>query len=219
MTNPIESRAGARAGAPMRSANVVWHEGSLTREERWSALGRGGATVWLTGLPAAGKSELAEALEASLLRAGRAAYRLDSTTMRQGVCSDLGYGAEDRRENNRRLAELAKLFADAGTIAIVAAVSPFADGRQAARDAHERDGLAFVEVFVNTPLADCVARDPYGTYRRAREQATPEAPGIDALYEPPAAADVEVTPDLTTEQAVDRVADALLARAGLALGR
>jgi len=195
----------------MRSANVVWHEGSLSREERWGALGRSGATVWLTGLPAAGKSELAEALEASLLRAGRAAYRLDSTTMRQGVCSDLGYGAEDRRENNRRLAELAKLFADAGTVAIVAAVSPFADGRQAARDAHERDGLAFVEVFVNTPLADCVARDPYGTYRRAREQAT-GAPGIDELYEPPAAPDVEITPDVATRQAVDRIADALVAR-------
>lgn len=201
----------------MRSANVVWHEGSLSREERWGALGRSGATIWLTGLPAAGKSELAESLEAALLRGGRASYRLDGTTMRQGVCSDLGYSPEDRRENNRRLAELAKLFADAGTIAIVAAVSPFADGRQAARDVHERDRLPFVEVFVNTPLADCVARDPYGTYRRAREQAAPDVPGIDELYERPTAPDVEVTPDVTTRQAIDRIADALAQRAGIAV--
>lgn len=205
--------AATRAHRPMRSDNVTWHEAGVTRRERWEALGRTGATIWLTGLPAAGKSPLAEAVETTLLQAGRAAYRLDGTTMRQGVCSDLGYTGEDRRENNRRLAELARLFADAGTVAIVAAVSPFAEVRRAAREVHERDGIPFVEVFVNTPLAVCVERDPNGTYRRALDRRLSDVPGIDHIYEPPQAPEVEVTPELPTSQAVELISAALAERA------
>ncbi|MDW5597488.1 adenylyl-sulfate kinase [Conexibacter stalactiti] len=198
----------------MRSANVTWHQGSVERRQRWEALGRSGATIWLTGLHAAGKSTLAVALEAHLLEAGRPAYRLDGTTARQGVCSDLGYSGEDRRENNRRLAELARLFADAGTVAIVAAVSPFAAGREAGRALHENDGIPFIEVYVNTPLATCVERDPRGVYRRAAAGHSTGLPGIDQPYEPPTAAEVEVAPSTTTAQAVELVAAALHERVG-----
>ena len=193
----------------MRSANVVWHEGAVSREGRWRSLRRTGATIWLTGLPAAGKSTLADALERSLLERGRATYRLDATAMRDGVCADLGYTAAERRENNRRLAELARLFADAGTVAIVAAVSPFAAGRDAARELHERDGLPFVEVWVNTPLALCSERDPYGVYRAVADRTLSDVPGVDLPYEPPSAPEVEVTPAQTTAQAVEQVTAAL----------
>lgn len=193
----------------MRSANVVWHEGAVSRESRWRSLRRTGATIWLTGLPAAGKSTLADALERALLERRRATYRLDATAMRAGVCADLGYTAPERRENNRRLAELARLFADAGTIAIVAAVSPFAAGREAARELHERDGLPFVEVWVNTPLAVCSERDPYGVYRAVAAHALTDVPGVDLPYEPPSAPEVEITPAQTTAQAVEQVRAAL----------
>jgi adenylyl-sulfate kinase len=198
----------------MRSTNVTWHQGSVERAQRWEALGRSGATIWLTGLHAAGKSTIAAALEARLLEAGRPAYRLDGTTARQGVCSDLGYSGEDRRENNRRLAELARLFADAGTVAIVAAVSPFAAGRDAARALHENDGIPFVEVYVDTPVETCVARDPRGVYRRAAEEPRSGLPGLGQPYEPPTAAEVTVAPPTTTAQAVELIAAALQERVG-----
>lgn len=197
----------------MRSANVTWHQGSVVRRQRWEALGRSGATIWLTGLHAAGKSTLAAAVEARLLEQGRPAYRLDGTTARQGVCSDLGWSSEDRRENNRRLSELARLFADAGTVAIVAAVSPFASARDAARLLHENDAIPFVEVYVNTPLEICVARDPRGVYKRAAAGETIGLPGIGQPYEPPTAAELEITPGMTTEQAVGQIMAALHERA------
>ncbi|MDO8209580.1 adenylyl-sulfate kinase [Conexibacter sp. CPCC 206217] len=198
----------------MRSDNVTWHEGSLSREQRWDALGRSGATIWLTGLPGAGKTTLAQTIEAALLKAGRPAYRLDATTLRDGVCSDLGYSSDDRKENNRRLAELARLFGDAGTIAIIAAVSPFAEGRSAARRVHEQNGIPFIEVFVNTPLAVCVERDPSGIYHRAIDRDLRDVPGFDLTYEPPLAPEVEVTPDVTPTRALDLIAAALHAQTG-----
>ncbi len=181
----------------------------MPRERRWRSLRRTGATIWLTGLPAAGKSTLADALERALLARGRATYRLDATAMRGGVCADLGYTAPERRENNRRLGELARLFADAGTIAIVAAVSLFAAGREAARELHERDGLPFVEVWVNTPQALCAERDPYGVYKAVAEDELRDVPGLDLPYEPPSAPEVEITPALSTAQAVEQVTAAL----------
>src|SRR5262249_9112811 len=119
-------------------------------------------------------------------------------------------------ENGRRLGELARLFADAGTIAIVAAVSPRAAGRLEIRKLHERDGLPFVEVFLNTPLSECIERDPNGTYRRALQDGLPDVPGIDQPYEPPEHPEVEITPRDSTTQAVDRILTALRARTGAA---
>ena len=124
-------------------AEVTWEPAALSRAERWRALDLHAKTIWLTGLPGSGKSTLAGAVERALVRAGRPAYRLDGDNLRHGICSGLGFSDADRDENVRRAGEIAHLFADAGVIAIVALVSPYADGRQRARSLHEarRAGL------------------------------------------------------------------------------
>lgn len=193
----------------MTSANVTWHEGAVDRAERWQALGTRGATLWFTGLPASGKSTVAAAVEARLVREGRAAYRLDGDNLRHGVCGDLGFSAEDREENVRRTAEVARLLADAGTVAIVSVVSPFAAGRRAAKALHERDGLQFVEIFVNTPVEECMRRDPKGLYKRAAAGELSGMTGVDAPYEEPQAPDVELAFGCDVLGAVEQVLTAL----------
>lgn len=190
------------------SANVTWHQGVVEREQRWESIGVRGATVWFTGLPASGKSTVAAAVEGMLVRSGRAAYRLDGDNLRHGVCGDLGFTAEDRDRNVRRTAEVARLFADAGLVALVSVVSPYADARAAARELHERDGLRFIEVFVNTPLEECVRRDPKGLYARAQAGQLKGFTGVDDPYEPPLSPDVELRV-LDLEVAVERVLEAL----------
>jgi adenylyl-sulfate kinase len=150
------------------AANLTWHAGSLTRDQRRRALGQTGATVWLTGLPASGKSTLACALEDALVRAGRGALRLDGDNVRHGLCADLGFSAADRAENIRRVGEAALLLAEAGTVAVVCLVSPYAADRARVRARHAAAGLGFLEVWVSTPLAECERRDPKGLYARAR---------------------------------------------------
>ncbi len=176
----------------MASTNVTWHSSAVAREQRWETLGQRGATVWFTGLPASGKSTVSAAVEARLMQAGRPAYRLDGDNLRHGVCGDLGFSAEDRDRNVRRTAEVARLFADAGLIAVVSIVSPYAAARTAARELHERDGLRFVEVFVNTPLEVCERRDPKGLYARARAGEVHGFTGVDDPYEPPRKPDFEL---------------------------
>jgi len=195
------------------SANVTWHEGVVERPQRWESIGHRGATVWFTGLPASGKSTISAAVEARLVREGRPAYRLDGDNLRHGVCGDLGFSAEDRDRNVRRTAEVARLFADAGLVAIVSVVSPYAAARAFARELHERDGLRFVEVFVNTPLEVCEARDPKGLYARARAGELRGFTGVDDPYEPPRDPDVELRL-LEVAVAVERVLDALDGVAG-----
>ena len=184
-----------------RSPNVTWHEGGLTREERWRTLGQKGATVWLTGLPASGKSTIASALEQHLVSRGRQAYRLDGDNLRHGLNGNLGFSAEDRAENVRRTAHVARLFADSGTIAIASLVSPYVSDRAAARAAHDELELDFLEVFVDTPLDECERRDPKGLYAKARAGQISGMTGIDDPYEPPDAADIVVR-GATPEQAV-----------------
>lgn len=195
------------------SANVTWHTGVVERAQRWESIGQRGATVWFTGLPASGKSTVAAAVEAHLVQSGRAAYRLDGDNLRHGVCGDLGFTAEDRDRNVRRTAEVARLFADAGLIALVSVVSPYAEARTYAREAHERDGLRFIEVYVNTPIEVCEERDPKGLYARAKAGQLPGFTGVDDPYEPPIAPDVELR-CLDIEVAVERVLDALDGPAG-----
>ena len=132
------------------------------------ALGTRGATVWLTGLPASGKSTIAARLERALVEAGRPAYLLDGDNVRHGLSGDLGFSPGDRAENIRRVAHVARLFADAGVVAIVSLVSPSAADRALARELHEAAGLPFVEVFVDTPVEVAERRDPKGLYARAR---------------------------------------------------
>lgn len=177
------------------SHNVFPHAGELTREERSRLLAtcagpRRGCTLWLTGLSGSGKSTIASALEAALMRRGVAAYRLDGDTLRTGLNAGLGFAPADRSENIRRIAEVAKLFADAGLVAIASAISPFRADRDAARRTHEDAGLSFFEVFVDTPLEVCEARDPKGLYKKARSGQLPGFTGIDSPYEAPLRAEL-----------------------------
>jgi bifunctional enzyme CysN/CysC len=178
-----------------RSANVTWQYSNLSRASRWHALDARGATVWLTGLPAAGKSTLGAALEERLVLAGRFAYLLDGDNLRHGICGDLGFGEADRARNILRVGELASLFADAGAVAIVALVSPLGAARAEARSQHVAAGLPFIEVFLDTPLAECAARDPKHLYARARAGDLDDFTGVDQGYEPPAHPDVTVGPE------------------------
>jgi adenylyl-sulfate kinase len=191
------------------SPNVTPHQRSLTRERRWSALRARGATVWITGLPSAGKSTLGAAVEEALIDAGRGAYLLDGDDLRRGLCGDLGFAREDREENVRRVGELARLLADAGTVAIAALVSPYAEMRSHVRARHEHDGLAFYEVFVDTPVKLCAERDPKGLYARAYAGQLDGFTGVDDPYQPPRAPDLRVTPELAVASAVEAVLDLL----------
>jgi bifunctional enzyme CysN/CysC len=200
-----------RRAAP-RSPDVTWHVGGLTRARRWERLAASGATVWLTGLPASGKSTLASALEERLVEGGRAAYRLDGDNLRHGLNGDLGFDRAARRENVRRTAEAARLFADSGAVALVSLVSPWAEDRDAARALHERDGLPFLEVWVDTPLAECERRDPKGLYARGRRGELAGVTGLDEDYEPPARPELVVSGGRSLDEGLQRVLD-LLARA------
>jgi bifunctional enzyme CysN/CysC len=195
-----------RSDAP--AADIRWDRHGLARAARWALLGQRGATLWLTGLPASGKSTIAAALEERLARDGYRAYRLDGDNLRHGLNSDLGFDPGDRAENIRRVAHVASLFADSGTIAIVSAISPYAVDRALARSVHERGELEFVEVFVATPLEECERRDPKGLYARARSGKLRGLTGVDAPYEAPREPDVELRP---TEQELDEQVEMLVA--------
>ena len=194
------------------SANVTWQKVTVDRARRWERLGQQGATVWFTGLPGAGKTTVATAVEARLIDAGRNAYRLDGDNLRHGVCSDLGFSKDDRETNVGRVGEMAKLFADSGTVALVALVSPYAQCREKVREQHENEGLVFIEVYVNTPKQECVRRDPKGLYARAQSGELQGMTGVDDPYERPRAPEVELTPELDVEAAADVVLNALRER-------
>jgi len=194
-----------------RSANVVWQVETLTRTERTTRLGHTGATVWLTGLPASGKSTLAGAVERRLMDLGRSAYRLDGDNLRHGLNGDLGFDPADRAENVRRTAHAARLLADAGVVVVVALVSPYVTDREAARAVHEEGDLTFLEVYIDTPLELCEQRDPKGLYARARRGELQGMTGIDDPYEPPVEPDLALSPS-DPEGQVEAVMDLLRAR-------
>ena len=180
------------------SPNVVRHDGHLTRPERFAALGATGATLLFTGLSGAGKSTLAAAVEEAFVRSGRPAFLLDGDNLRHGLNCDLGFSDRDRAENVRRAGEVARLFAEAGTLALIALIAPFEDDRRAIRARHDDAGLAYAEVYVDTPLAECEARDPKGLYARARAGQLPGFTGVDSAFEVPAHADLVVGPGAGT---------------------
>jgi adenylyl-sulfate kinase len=187
------------------SPEVVWHA-PAARERRIAALGQAGTTVWFTGLPASGKSTIAAAVEGLLLSVGRPAYVLDGDNLRHGLCGDLGFSRVDRAENVRRVAHVAHLLADAGVVALVSLVSPYASDRALARAMHASDGVLFLEVYVSTPLETCEQRDPKGLYARCRSGSLRGLTGIDDPYEVPEAPDLTVT----ATQSVDSAAAAVL---------
>lgn len=168
-------------------ANVSFQAHHVSRTKRGQVLGavRGfrGCTVWLTGLSGAGKTSIAFQVEASLVDLGIPAYGLDGDNVRSGLNCNLGFSKEDRKENIRRVAEVAKLFADSGQICLCSFVSPFEEDRQMAREIHRQSKLTFFEVFVDTPLDVCEARDTKGLYKKAREGTIKGFTGIDQLYE------------------------------------
>jgi bifunctional enzyme CysN/CysC len=208
-----EAEVGAEQAGELsaqRTAGVSWDSSELTRERRWRALGTRGATIWFTGLPASGKSSIAAATEQSLVEGGRSAYRLDGDNLRHGLTGDLGFSAKDRAENVRRTASVAALLADAGVIALVSLVSPYAADRAAARELHEQQGIEFIEVFVDTPLEICEQRDPKGLYARARSGELKEMTGIDAPYEPPEQAELVILP--SDQEPLERVLELLRSR-------
>jgi bifunctional enzyme CysN/CysC len=196
-----------------RSPNVTWHEAATSREERWSTTGTRGATVWLTGLSGSGKSTIAVELLRILVARGLAAYSLDGDNLRHGLNGDLGFSADDRAENIRRVGEVARLFADAGLIAVVPVISPYAAGRDHARRIHQEMGLEYVEVFVDTPIAVCESRDAKGLYAKARAGELTGFTGIDDPYEAPEQADVVIAGDRTPpEEAAAAIVEVLIAR-------
>jgi bifunctional enzyme CysN/CysC len=196
-----------------RSPNVRWQRTSMTRRERWDALGCEGATVWFTGLPAAGKSTIAAAVEERLVRSGRVAYLLDGDNLRHGLNGDLGFDESARTENVRRTAHVARLLAECGAVALVSLVSPYAADRELASTLHAADELPFLEIFVSTPLARCEERDPKGLYARARAGELQGLTGVGAPYEQPTCPDVVVGAcEEEIDVAVERVLEALTAR-------
>jgi adenylyl-sulfate kinase len=194
-----------------QAAHLSWSPSLVGRAERGAILRQHGGIVWLTGLSGSGKSTIASALEAHLVREGRFAYVLDGDNVRHGLCRDLGFTADDRHENIRRAAEVARLFADAGAIVIIAFISPYAADRAAARSI--AGDLAFLEVHIHAELAVCEGRDPKGLYRLARAGRLPGFTGIDAPYEAPSQPDARIdTATTPVPGAVATLRDLLLAR-------
>jgi bifunctional enzyme CysN/CysC len=195
------------------SPNVVWHTEGVPRDERWRAAGMHGATVWFTGLSGSGKSTVAAELTRRLVAAGASTYTLDGDNLRHGLNGDLGFSADDRAENVRRVAEVARLFADAGLVTLVPVISPYRTGREHARALHEAAGLVFLEVFVDAPLEVCEVRDPKGLYAKARAGELPGFTGVDDPYEAPERPEVVVETAATApEDAASMVLEALRAR-------
>ena len=185
------------------NANVVWHQAAVKREDRIRVSGQRSAVLWFTGLSGSGKSTIASAAESRLNQSGKLSYLLDGDNVRLGLCADLGFSAEDRKENNRRVAHLAKLFWDANVITLVSFISPFRHERESAR---ALIGADFVEIFVDTPIAVCEGRDPKGLYRRARKGEIPEFTGISSPYEAPDRPELVLRTDKeSVEDSVDRI--------------
>lgn len=186
----------------------------VSRAKRGQAIGniRGfrGCTVWLTGLSGAGKTSISFQVEAILVNHGIPAYGLDGDNVRSGLNRNLSFSKQDRRENIRRVAEVAKLFADSGQICLCSFVSPFEEDRQMARQIHREADLPFFEVFVDTPLQVCEARDTKGLYKKARQGAIKGFTGIDQMYERPANPDLVVkTENCTPEESASTVIELL----------
>jgi len=191
--------------AEQKATNITWHGGQIGRAERERVLGQRGATVWLTGLSGSGKSTIAVAVEAELVARGRLAYVLDGDNVRHGLNKNLGFSPEDRTENIRRIAEVAKLFTDCGVLAFTSFISPYRADREAARALFAEGD--FVEVYVAADVATCEGRDPKGLYKKARAGQLPEFTGISAPYEAPEAPELVLD---TSRQSVEESVFALI---------
>ena len=198
-----------------KATNVHWHGGEINRPERAQLLGHGGATLWFTGLSGSGKSTIAVALEQALYQRGVLVYRLDGDNIRLGINKNLGFSAEDRAENIRRVGEVSKLFVDGGIIVLSSFISPYLVDRQIVRELHEADDMPFIEVFVDCSLEAAEERDPKGLYKKARAGEIKNFTGIDDPYEAPEAPEVHLhTDQQSLEEEVEHLL-ALLEKQGL----
>jgi adenylylsulfate kinase len=198
-------------GVAPKGTNLTWHGSEIDRATREESRGHKGATLWLTGLSGSGKSTLAHRVERRLLERSVFAYVLDGDNVRHGLNRDLGFSAEDRQENIRRLGEVAKLFTDAGAIVLTAFISPYRADRQRVRDLLAPGD--FVEVYVAASIEVCESRDPKGLYAKARRGEIPDFTGISAPYEAPENAVVTVdTGELSLDESADRVVRCLESR-------
>jgi adenylylsulfate kinase len=187
--------------AQQKSTNITWHDGHIERKDRQQLLGQHGVTLWLTGLSGSGKSTVAVAAEKALVERGHLAYVLDGDNVRHGLNQNLGFSPEDRTENIRRVAEVAKLFTDCGVLVVTSFISPYRADRDAARALFAPGD--FVEVHVSTALETCEARDPKGLYKKARAGQIPEFTGISAPYEAPERPELVLdTGSLSVEESV-----------------
>jgi adenylyl-sulfate kinase len=178
---------------PGASANLYWNKSQVTAAARNRRYGQVGRVVWFTGLSGSGKSTIANELERQLYDMGRHVYLLDGDNLRHGLCSDLGFSAADRTENIRRVAEVARLFADAGFICLAAFISPLRADRDRARSLLPKGH--FLEAYLATPVDICRQRDPKGLYARADRGELTDFTGVSALYEPPLNPEVVLHPD------------------------
>lgn len=185
----------------IKATNIVWHEGAVTKEDRERVIGHKACTLWMTGLPASGKSTVAVALEKALWGRGVHSYVLDGDNVRHGLNKDLGFSPEDRTENIRRIGEVAKLFTSAGVINVTAFISPYRSDRAKVREIMAPG--EFVEVYIDCSVEECEQRDPKGHYKLARDGKIPEFTGISAPYEAPENPEITVpTGGQTLDQSV-----------------
>ena len=194
-----------------KATNIVWHEGHVSRQEREGLLDQRGVLVWLTGLPSSGKSTIAFTAEHALVAQGRLAYVLDGDNIRHGLNKNLGFSADDRGENIRRIGEVGKLFADCGAVTLTSFVSPYRADRDAVRELMG-DG-EFLEVFIDTPVEICEQRDPKGLYAKARAGEIPNFTGISDPYEAPENPELVIeTASSTPEEAASSIIEMLQKR-------
>ncbi len=191
------------------STNVVWHHATVTRAQREAQNGHRGAILWFTGLSGSGKSTLAHAVEATLHHRGCRTFVLDGDNVRHGLCKDLGFSAQDRQENIRRIGETAKIFMEAGVIVLTAFISPYCADRQRVRGIVEAGG--FIEVYCDTPIEICESRDVKGLYKKARAGQLAEFTGITSPYEAPENCELTVHTgttnlDVCVQQVIDKMA-------------
>lgn len=194
-----------------KATNITWHETAITKEERHAQNGHGSCVLWFTGLSGSGKSTIANALSSFLYEQRIAEYVLDGDNIRHGLNKDLGFSDSDRKENIRRIGEVAKLFVDSGTIVTTAFISPFRSDREQVRSLFE-DG-EFIEVFVDCPIEECERRDPKQLYRKARRGEIRDFTGIDSPYEAPVEPEIIIeSSKIEIDEAVRQIAGYLVSK-------
>lgn len=191
-----------------QDSDIVWHEASVSHQARVEQKKQKPVVLWFTGLSGSGKSTVANAVEVKLMQLNKHSYLLDGDNVRHGLNQDLGFSDQDRVENIRRIGEVAKLFVDSGQIVLTAFISPFIDDRKQVRELLKAG--EFLEVFIDTPLDVCEARDPKGLYKKARAGEIKHFTGIDSEYQAPLSPDIHIkTAEYDLEKCAQQVVDYL----------